>query len=953
MDESESYNKLKQILFKNNYVTMFASLTALILLIGILNLAKVTLGSGIIGQTITLFSAGIWLLLALSLLCSTILAYYEKYALMVWPILIWILITTTMVRTSNISGLKDVTTNDWTLAPDLDPYLYLRNVQDIVSGNLTKIDSMRYPSTGVQSWAYGSIMPWTLVGIYKIMTIFSSTVSPTYSMIIGGPIFFAIGLIGFFLFIYLLASMKFNKAKSALIAIFASLFYSFTPTLLERTMAGVTELESLGMMFFWFAFLFFTLAWKSEKLNKQIVFGILAGIFTGLMEWSWGGYRYIFMIISLATFCFFIFEKEKSKNSIIFVSWIIPAILTLVLQGSSIKTLMFRFTDTGLAIFVLALMIIYWIVSLDKISKLSEKIKLPKTILSILLVILLGIIAIYLREPTNFVSTFSGIIETLLYPYGRERVALTVAENAAPYFTQILSSLGYLTWFFLITSILFFYEITKHFNSKNNVLLNSFFIVFITTFIFSRFSSTSILNGDNFISKLLYLGGLIVFAIVALSIYIKAFRINDEKTLNDFKNIDFSYILLLSFAFFGIISMRGAIRLLYIITPFVIIISAFLPVLISNYAKHTKDNLIKGAFTIALIIILILSTITLVQYSAGTVYSAKNMVPSQYNQQWQKAMSWARNSTDSNDIFVHWWDYGYWVQTIGQRPTVTDGGHFIGYWDHLIGRYVLTTPNEETALSFMKTHNVSYFLIDSSDIGKYSAFSSIGGDNNNDRVSYIATFLKNTAQTVETRNSTSYIYTGNGFMLDDDLVYYEGSKQIILPAGAAGLAGIKLDIDSTGAIQQPIGIFVYQNTQYRLPIRYLFLGKMIDFGSGVDSTAYLIPSLNQGTSGMSIDKAGAMMYLSKRTSQSELAKLYLYGEENKYITLAHSEDDFVVSYLKSQGAMTENESFVYFQGVRGPIKIWEITYDNSILINPEFLRTSGGYAEFDNLTFVK
>ena len=30
------------------------------------------------------------------------------------------------------------------------------------------------------------------------------------------------------------------------------------------------------------------------------------------------------------------------------------------------------------------------------------------------------------------------------------------------------------------------------------------------------------------------------------------------------------------------------------------------------------------------------------------------------------------------------------------------------FWDHLIGRYLLTTPNPETALSFMKAQNVSY-----------------------------------------------------------------------------------------------------------------------------------------------------------------------------------------------------------------------------------------------------
>src|SRR5690606_26222141 len=89
-----------------------------------------------------------------------------------------------------------------------------------------------------------------------------------------------------------------------------------------------------------------------------------------------------------------------------------------------------------------------------------------------------------------------------------------------------------------------------------------------------------------------------------------------------------------------------------------------------------------------------------------------------------------------------WWDYGYWVQTIGERPTLTDGAHANEWWDYTTARYLLTTPTPETALSLMKTHNVSYLLIDSTDIGKYGAFSSIGSDETgNDRLSQIPTMV--------------------------------------------------------------------------------------------------------------------------------------------------------------------------------------------------------------------
>jgi hypothetical protein len=74
---------------------------------------------------------------------------------------------------------------------------------------------------------------------------------------------------------------------------------------------------------------------------------------------------------------------------------------------------------------------------------------------------------------------------------------------------------------------------------------------------------------------------------------------------------------------------------------------------------------------------------------------------------------------------------------------------------------------------------------------------------------------------------------------------------------------------------------------------------------------------------------------------------------DKYTTvnIAHSEPDPFVASLRSQGA--EMDDFVFFNGIRGPMKIWKVEYPNNILEKEEFLRRSGEYAEFDNLQFIK
>jgi asparagine N-glycosylation enzyme membrane subunit Stt3 len=339
------------------------------------------------------------------------------------------------------------------------------------------------------------------------------------------------------------------------------------------------------------------------------------------------------------------------------------------------------------------------------------------------------------------------------------------------------------------------------------------------------------------------------------------------------------------------------------------------------------------------------------------------MVPSIYSQQWQNAMEWVRENTPEGSVFVHWWDYGYWVQTIGERPTVVDGGQPIAFWNHLVGRYVLTATSPEMALSMMKTHNVSYLLIDSSDIGKYPAFSKIGSDaSEEDRFAQIPIFSVDPAQTRETSNKTIRVYTGGG-MVDEDILYTpegEGTKEIFIPKENSYLVFIISELTRKGedaAMEQSRAVFFYNNQQIQIPIRYTYYqGKIFDYKKGLNTTIYFIPKVSfvEGNRAQT-DETGAAIYLSQKVTNSVLGQIYILNNtRGRYseFKLTHSEPDVYIKYLNSMGLNLEE--FAYVSGnIRGPIKIWEINPGEDILVNNEFLRISGEYAEFDNLTFVK
>lgn len=928
-------NLIKEIFTKKKYSGVLSIFGALFILLMVLKALNIQ-GSGLINQ-VTIFNYFILAFWAIAFFVSAALAYYDKEKYIFVPLLIILLITTGFVRTQGVPNLKDVSTGEYTLGPDLDPFLYLRHAKEIVNGSYQKWDMFRQAPLGIESYAATSIMPWAIVFVYNLINLFGEN-SLTFAAIISPVIFFIISTIFFFLFVFSISSFKFNKKESGLIAIIATFLYAFNAQMLHRTTAGIPEIESLGMIWLWLAFFLFTIAWKNKDSTKQIIFSILSGISTGIMVWTWGGNKFIFLTFSMVSFLMFILNKEKQKNLRIFMSWVIPTFIIFCIKTGNLRSLIAGINDSLIALIVIYILLFDFIFEKLKI-KFSKKINLPKSVKSLLFAFLFALILILIINPRELFETIISIIKNLVTPFGEERISLTVAENAKPYLTDVLSSFGNLFWLFLASSIFIFYEATKHFKVKEKFLLNLFYVLFVCGVSLSRISATSALNGDNFISRFIYLASFLLILIGILWMFIKAHNKKDERTMEDFEKIDFSYILVLCFGILTIISMRGAIRLFFIVAQGLAILSAFLPVILYKKLK-IKDEFVKIFAIIGLIVSVILFLGIFASYSYSISENAKYVAPSQYNQQWQKAMGWVRDNTPENSIFVHWWDYGYWVQTLGERPTVTDGAHGNTFWDHTTARYLLTAKKPEVAYSLLKTYNVSYLLIDSTDIGKYSAFSKIGSNpEGNDRYSWIQTMVSDPAQIQETRNGTIIIYQG-GTIIDQDIIYNQNGSEIFLPSEKSGILGIIVEKTNENTFNQPMGVYVYNGKQIQIPIRYLYYeDKLVDFKTGLNVTLRIIPMLTQSGQDVQVNPYGAMMYLSEKTQDTLLAKLYLMNDPNKEysdLKLVHEEEDFVIEILKAQNwGLGE---FVYFNGLRGPIKIWEYTPSKTTKTHEEFLR---------------
>ncbi len=848
-------------------------------------------------------------------------------------------------------GLWDFTKNNWTLGPDLDPWLFTRYAKTIVEeGGLPEVDKFRYVPLGYEPSRETRLLPYMIAWTHSLVG-----GSVEYAAALFPVIMFGLTILVFFLFVreIFIYSDKKKRLRANIIALISTFLMIVIPVFISRTIAGIPEKESAGFFFMFLAFYLFLKAWRIKNIKKSLLFGIGAGIATGLMGLIWGGMVYVFVAISVSSLIAFALGKVKEKEIFIYFCWFISSTIILLAFSARFSLLgLIKTLYIGFSFFVAFLFIIHLMLWKTKLSKnrLIENIKLPKNFISVIFAIIAGIILVSILFGPGFIfSKISELNQALFTPVtGRWKV--TVAENNQPYFIQwgkrfgpYVKNIPVLFWLFFIGSIFLFKKMLKPLRKKDGWILTGLYILFFIGLVFSRYSSNSVFNGTNFLSKFFYYGSALLFLGVAIHILW-----NYSKQGNySFKKINYNYLFLFTLFILCLITARSAVRLIMILAPVSVIFAGFLAVKSFDYFREVRDStwkIVVGTFMILVLISTIHCFIAFYKESSAT---AKGMIPSYYNQQWQEAMAWVRDETPENSVFAHWWDYGYWVQSIGERATVLDGSNSIVYWNYLMGRLVLTGDNQKDALDFLYSHNATHLLIDSSDIGKYGAYSSIGSNKEMDRYSGISSFVSKKNQIHETSDGIIKIYQlpvsgGYGIQyLDEDINYELNGTNVFLPQNRAGVVGFKVEIMNNLSFKQPTGVYFYNGIQYEIPIRYIeYNGEFYDFGSGLEATLKIIKKVEPSSTGLTIDDYGTLIYISPKVLRGLMAQIYLlddpFGNFPAFV-IKHTQDSLAVKELINNGVPVHE--FVDYYGIQGPIKIWEIQYTGEEVVKEEYLDT--------------
>ena len=129
-----------------------------------------------------------------------------------------------------------------------------------------------------------------------------------------------------------------------------------------------------------------------------------------------------------------------------------------------------------------------------------------------------------------------------------------------------------------------------------------------------------------------------------------------------------------------------------------------------NQKKSNSKIFIKfGVFSLLLLVLIIPAT---------SVFSIAQSVPTILNggtayavatNDWIGTLEWIKNNTPNNSVIGAWWDYGYWIQTISDRPSLVDNSTTISHRIETIAKIFFSEP--EVAWNSLEQMGTDYFVV--------------------------------------------------------------------------------------------------------------------------------------------------------------------------------------------------------------------------------------------------
>ena len=405
--------------------------------------------------------------------------------------------------------------------------------------------------------------------------------------------------------------------------LFSALLFAFTPAIISRGNLGWFKSEPLGLFLGLLSIYFLLSAMKNHHVKFTLVKAIGAGLLLGLANASWGGIQYFSIPISLFFICLPFFQRETKIPMYVAIAFTMAALLS---AGAFPRPGMsFVFGLPGIALVGGTIFLI--IATLLK--KKSRQEKSLRNLLFLLTAFVVASAAV-LASGSYYSSSFRYL--NAINPFLSAVNPLT--ESVAEHFTPTL--VDYFTQYSILLIFAGFGAWTA-FRTRDKM------------YIFALIVGLSGLYVSATFARLLVYASIGVIILAGIGLYQTTRSVLESRESN--------------------ISEK----------------TAPLPKgskarkkLESMKVKSKRSILVKVGYFIAITFVL---AIPMIYPPNSNWLSLADIPPSIANggtgyrlttTDWLDALEWIERNTPENSVIASWWDYGYWITTLGNRTSLAD-----------------------------------------------------------------------------------------------------------------------------------------------------------------------------------------------------------------------------------------------------------------------------------------
>jgi len=133
--------------------------------------------------------------------------------------------------------------------------------------------------------------------------------------------------------------------------------------------------------------------------------------------------------------------------------------------------------------------------------------------------------------------------------------------------------------------------------------------------------------------------------------------------------------------------------------------------LVGIYAGFSKISVVTAMTTYLLIFVLHCTWVTSNAYSSPSVVLASRMPDGSQHiiDDYREAYQWLRQNTKEDAKIMSWWDYGYQIGGMADRPTLVDNNTWNNTHIATVGKAM--SSREEVSYPIMRQHEVDYVLV--------------------------------------------------------------------------------------------------------------------------------------------------------------------------------------------------------------------------------------------------